>query len=61
MTHDMVEGMGTTGIRRVFQRCAEGTLRILLEDSEVIVTVLEVFKYNKLHSRLPPHGLRLEA
>ncbi|KAI0031450.1 hypothetical protein K488DRAFT_86827 [Vararia minispora EC-137] len=50
LTRDMVDGMGTTGVRGVFQRCAEETLRVLREDSEVILTVLEVFKYDPLHS-----------
>jgi phosphatidylinositol kinase/protein kinase (PI-3 family) len=34
----------------VFQRCAEETLRVLRGGSEVILTVLEVFKYDPLHS-----------
>ena len=50
MTADMVDGMGTTGTQGVFQRCAEETLRVLRADSEVILTVLEVFKYDPLHS-----------
>jgi serine-protein kinase ATM len=50
MTADMVNGMGTTGTQGVFQRCAEETLRVLRNDSEVVLTVLEVFKYDPLHS-----------
>ncbi|KAF8892281.1 hypothetical protein BD779DRAFT_1512002 [Infundibulicybe gibba] len=50
MTADMVDGMGITGTQGVFQRCAEETLRVLREGSEVIMTVLEVFKYDPLHS-----------
>jgi serine-protein kinase ATM len=50
MTADMVDGMGTTGTQGVFQRCAEETLRVLRDDSEVILTVLEVFKFDPLHS-----------
>lgn len=50
MTADMVDGMGTSGTQGVFQRCAEETLRVLREGSEVIMTVLEVFKYDPLHS-----------
>jgi len=50
MTADMVDGMGTTGTQGVFQRCAEETLRVLRNDSEVVLTVLEVFKYDPLHS-----------
>jgi ataxia telangiectasia mutated family protein len=50
MTADIVDGMGTTGTQGVFQRCAEETLRVLRSDSEVVLTVLEVFKYDPLHS-----------
>lgn len=50
MTADMVDGMGTTGTQGVFQRCAEETLRVLRNDSEVVLTVLQVFKYDPLHS-----------
>lgn len=50
MTADVVDGMGTTGTQGVFQRCAEETLRVLRNDSEVVLTVLEVFKYDPLHS-----------
>ncbi|KAF8659897.1 hypothetical protein AX16_001781 [Volvariella volvacea WC 439] len=50
MTADMVDGMGTSGTQGVFQRCAEETLRVLREGSEVIMTVLEVFKHDPLHS-----------
>ncbi|KAI0063978.1 hypothetical protein BV25DRAFT_1837166 [Artomyces pyxidatus] len=50
MTADMVDGMGTAGTQGVFQRCAEETLRVLRDDSEAILTILEVFKYDPLHS-----------
>ncbi|KAL0953735.1 hypothetical protein HGRIS_004926 [Hohenbuehelia grisea] len=50
MTPDMVDGMGTAGTQGVFQRCAEETLRVLREGSGVIMTVLEVFKHDPLHS-----------
>ncbi len=62
MTADMVDGMGTTGTQGVFQRCAEETLRVLRNDSEVVLTVLEVFKYDPLHSwcvNRCPHPSRL--
>jgi len=67
MTADMVDGMGTTGTQGVFQRCAEETLRVLRNDSEVVLTVLEVFKYDPLHSwcvhrrPLPPLSSSLSA
>lgn len=52
MTADIVDGMGISGTSGVFQRCAEETLRVLREESDVIMTVLEVFKYDPLHSWL---------
>lgn len=54
MTEDIVDGMGTSGTQGVFQRCAEETLRVLRDGSEVIMTVLEVFKYDPLHSWYGP-------
>lgn len=50
MTEDMVDGMGSSGTQGVFQRCAEETLRVLRERSDVILTVLEVFRHDPLHS-----------
>jgi hypothetical protein len=53
----MVDGMGMSGTQGVFQRCAEETLRVLREGSEVITTVLEVFKHDPLHQwcvQFPP-------
>ncbi|EEB96242.1 hypothetical protein MPER_04652, partial [Moniliophthora perniciosa FA553] len=49
MTEDMVDGMGMSGTEGVFQRCAEETLRVLREGSEIIMTVLEVFRHDQLH------------
>lgn len=50
LTADVVDGLGTSGTQGVFQRCAEETLRVLREESEVLFTVLEVFKHDPLHS-----------
>ena len=50
LTRDMVDGLGSTGTKGVFQRCAEETLRVMRDGSEVISTVLEVFKHDPLHS-----------
>jgi len=50
MTADIIDGMGPSGTSGVFQRCAEETLRVLREESELIMTVLEVFKHDPLHS-----------
>ncbi|KIP03419.1 hypothetical protein PHLGIDRAFT_77596 [Phlebiopsis gigantea 11061_1 CR5-6] len=50
LTADMVDGLGTTGVNGVFRKCGEETLRVLQSGAEVILTVLEVFKYDPLHS-----------
>jgi serine-protein kinase ATM len=50
MTCDMIDGMRKCGTQGVFQCCAEETLHILRDRSDVILTVLEVFKHDPLHS-----------
>jgi serine-protein kinase ATM len=50
MTRDIVDGMGISGTDGVFQRCAEETLRVLRDGSEVMMTVLEVFRHDPLHN-----------
>jgi len=50
MTWDMVDGMRKCGTQGIFQDCAEETLRVLCDRSDVILTVLEVFKHDPLHS-----------
>lgn len=52
LTRDMVDGLGISRTQGVFQRCAEETLRVLRQGSDVILTVLEVFKYDPLHKWL---------
>ena len=62
MTADIVDGMGPSGTSGVFQRCAEETLRVLRDESEVILTVLEVFKHDPLHSwSVEIYVLRMDA
>jgi serine-protein kinase ATM len=50
----MVDGMGVAGTQGVFQRCAEETLRVLRDGSDTILTVLEVLRYDPLHSWQAP-------
>jgi ataxia telangiectasia mutated family protein len=50
LTEDMVDGFGTAGTDGVFRRCAEETLRVLRAESGVIISVLEVFRHDPLHS-----------
>ncbi|KAK7204263.1 hypothetical protein BZA70DRAFT_188222 [Myxozyma melibiosi] len=50
LTRDIVDGMGVSGIEGVFRRCCEFTLEVLREESENIMTILEVLKYDPLYS-----------
>lgn len=50
MTEDLIDGLGMTRTEGVFRRCSEETLRVLRDRSEVIETVLQVFKHDPLHS-----------
>ncbi|KAG8881998.1 Serine/threonine-protein kinase tel1 [Tulasnella sp. 332] len=50
LTRDMVDGLGSSGTEGVFRRCSEETLRVLRKDSDVIMTVLSVFKTDPLYS-----------
>jgi serine-protein kinase ATM len=50
MTQNMVDGMGITGTEGVFKRCAEETLRVLRDQSDLIMSVLEVFRHDPLHN-----------
>ncbi|KAI5477754.1 protein serine/threonine kinase,ataxia telangectasia mutated family protein [Pseudohyphozyma bogoriensis] len=48
LTQNIIDGFGMTGVDGVFRRCAEETLRVLRERSNVVMTVLEVFKHDPL-------------
>ncbi|KAH7097579.1 hypothetical protein BKA62DRAFT_716108 [Auriculariales sp. MPI-PUGE-AT-0066] len=50
LTRDIVDGLGTAGVEGVFRRCAEHTLRVLRDGSDVIRLVLEVLKHDPLYS-----------
>ena len=50
LTNDLVDGLGITGVDGTFRRCSEHTLRVLRESSELIMTVLEVFKHDPLYA-----------
>ncbi|KAK8844109.1 hypothetical protein IAR55_006903 [Kwoniella newhampshirensis] len=50
LTNDIVDGLGLTGVEGTFRRCAEHTLRVLRDASDLILTVLEVFKHDPLYA-----------
>ncbi|GAA5890089.1 hypothetical protein JCM6882_009223 [Rhodosporidiobolus microsporus] len=50
LTQNLVDGFGMSGVDGVFRRCSEETLRVLRERSSILMTVLEVFKYDPLQN-----------
>jgi phosphatidylinositol kinase/protein kinase (PI-3 family) len=46
----IVDVMGITGTRGVFLRGCEETLRLLRNDSEILFTLLDVFRYDPLYT-----------
>ncbi|KIW21549.1 hypothetical protein PV08_02129 [Exophiala spinifera] len=50
LTRDLVDGMGMTGVEGVFRRCCNFTLGALRVDQESIMTILDVLRYDPLHT-----------
>ena len=50
LTRDLVDGMGITRTEGVFRRCCEFTLGALREESDSIMTILDVLRYDPLYS-----------
>lgn len=50
LTNDIVDGLGMHGVEGTFKECAGHTLRVLRESSELILTILEVFKHDPLYA-----------
>eukprot|EP00511_Aplanochytrium_stocchinoi_P005548 CAMPEP_0204824758 /NCGR_PEP_ID=MMETSP1346-20131115/2752_1 /ASSEMBLY_ACC=CAM_ASM_000771 /TAXON_ID=215587 /ORGANISM="Aplanochytrium stocchinoi, Strain GSBS06" /LENGTH=472 /DNA_ID=CAMNT_0051952089 /DNA_START=1 /DNA_END=1419 /DNA_ORIENTATION=- len=49
LTPDIVDGMGVTGTKGVFEGCCEYTLKVLKDNSEVLLTICEVFIHDPLY------------
>ncbi|KAJ3371019.1 hypothetical protein GGF31_003749 [Allomyces arbusculus] len=50
LTQNILDGLGVKGVEGVFRRCCEETLRVLRQESRVIMTILEVLKFDPLYS-----------
>lgn len=50
LTRDVVSGMGMPGVEGTFRHGCQETLRVLRVGTELIKTILEVFKYDPLFS-----------
>ncbi|KAG2733185.1 hypothetical protein G9P44_004175 [Scheffersomyces stipitis] len=50
LTRDIVDGFGSTGVEGVFKRSCEHTFRVLQENKENILSILEVLRWDPLYS-----------
>jgi ataxia telangiectasia mutated family protein len=48
LTHNIIDGFGSSGYEGVFRRSSEETLRVLRDRSNILMTILEVFKHDPL-------------
>ncbi|CAL8069908.1 unnamed protein product [Orchesella dallaii] len=49
LTRDVIDGMGVSGIEGVFKKSCEMTMEVLRNNSEIILTVLQVLLYDPLY------------
>ncbi|KAJ3153615.1 hypothetical protein HDU89_000657 [Geranomyces variabilis] len=50
LSRDMVDGMGITGVEGAFRKGSEEVLNVLCEGSELLMTILDVFRYDPLYT-----------
>jgi len=62
LTRDIIDGMGICGTEGTFRRCCEETLKVLRENNESLLTILEVFLHDPLYrwTLSPLKALRLQ-
>ena len=48
LTHNLVDAFGVTGYEGVFRRCCEVSLRVLRDNKETLMTVMETFIHDPL-------------
>jgi len=49
LTRDIVDAMGITGVEGVFRRCCEETMKVLRQQHESLLTIVEVFLHDPLY------------
>ncbi|KAH3666684.1 hypothetical protein WICMUC_005501 [Wickerhamomyces mucosus] len=50
LTRDMIDGLGITGVKGSFEKCSEHVYRVLRQNSERILGILDVLEFDPLHS-----------
>lgn len=48
LTRNIVDGFGSSGVEGTYRRCCEEIYRVLRSRETVVMTVLDVFKYDPL-------------
>jgi len=48
LTHNVIDGMGVTGVEGPFRRASEVTMRILRANKDSLLNVLEAFVHDPL-------------
>lgn len=54
LTRDIVDGMGYAGLEAGFTRCAIHTLQVLRARMDMMLMIMEAFKYDPLYRWAPP-------
>uniref|UniRef100_A0A2C9KDN9 PI3K/PI4K catalytic domain-containing protein n=1 Tax=Biomphalaria glabrata TaxID=6526 RepID=A0A2C9KDN9_BIOGL len=55
LTRDIVDGMGITGVEGTFRRCCEHTMQVMKDNSESLLTIVQVLMHDPLsHWTLTP-------
>ncbi|XP_018573379.1 serine-protein kinase ATM [Anoplophora glabripennis] len=49
LTRDIIDGMGVSGVEGIFRRSCEKTMEVLRQNSQTIITILEVLLYDPLY------------
>ncbi|ORX48897.1 hypothetical protein BCR36DRAFT_328589 [Piromyces finnis] len=50
LTRDVVDGMGINGVEGIFRKSCEETLHVIRKNSNVLLTILDVFRYDPLYN-----------
>jgi len=61
LTQNIIDGFGITGVEGVFRRCCEITLRILRENRNSLISVLESFVHDPLLDLQLTRGGKVEV
>lgn len=50
LTRDIIDGFGIARTEGVFRRCCEHTLRVLRDNKDLVMTIIDVLKHDPLQT-----------